>query len=196
MGTHTNRQAATTALAGRAAAIRAALAQASITPKQVTLLGIFFALLGAMALLFAANVFGLLFAAACVAMLWLCGLFDAPAAEQPRNTFTTGAHLLVDALLVLALGHAAALPWLGWVGAALLVSLAYLQRPALARDASALERHARMRQCGLAIFASVCVIAALERIGLRSFWTLPLASALAALALVAAIFVLVRRAPR
>ena len=133
MGNHDNRRPIAARATGWAKSLAAALAQSSITPNQISVISIFFAAVGAMALAWALSTLGLLLCAACVQLRLLCNLLDGMVAvEGGKQTPTGGLYnelpdRIADSLLIVALGHAVLHPWLGWLGALLAVLTAYVR---------------------------------------------------------------------
>lgn len=110
------------------------LLRTPITPNQISLLSIAFAALGAIALLAAGPAPWLyLLAIFGVQMRLLCNLLDGMAAVEGGRGSPAGAlyneipDRLADSILIVALGYAADLGWLGWAGALLAALTAYVR---------------------------------------------------------------------
>ena len=119
---------------GWARRIAAALARSSITPNQISVASVAFAGAGAAALLLLPAPAGPLLAALGIQLRLLCNLFDGMVAIEGGKQTATGAlynefpDRIADSLLIVALGHAAGLPWLGWCGALLAALTAYVRQ--------------------------------------------------------------------
>ncbi|MGB3837837.1 MAG: CDP-alcohol phosphatidyltransferase family protein [Rhodanobacter sp.] len=110
-----------------------ALVRTSITPNQISCVSVLFAVLGATALLAMTAPAGMLLCAACIVLRLLCNMFDGMVAVDGNKGTPAGALFneipdrLADSLLLVALGYAAALPWLGWLCALLAALTAYVR---------------------------------------------------------------------
>lgn len=109
------------------------LADSPITPNQISVASIGFAALGAVALVWWPGWPGLLLAILGVQLRLLCNLLDGMVAVEGGRKTATGAiynefpDRMADSLLIVALGYAAQLPWLGWAGALLAALTAYVR---------------------------------------------------------------------
>ena len=112
--------------------IAAALARSSITPNQISAVSIVFAALGAVGLVDARPI-PLVVAAICVQLRLLCNLLDGMVAIEGGKQSAVGAlynefpDRIADSLLLVALGYAAGVPWLGWLAALLAALTAYVR---------------------------------------------------------------------
>ena len=110
----------------------AALARSAVTPNQISFVSIVFAALGAVALV-DARPLALVLAAACVQLRLLCNLLDGMVAIEGGKRSALGAlynefpDRVADSLLLVALGYAAGVPWLGWLAALLAALTAYVR---------------------------------------------------------------------
>lgn len=111
----------------------AALARSRLTPNQISVLSVLFALAGAWALLALTGAVGALLCALAILLRLLCNLFDGMVAVEGGRGTTTGAlynelpDRLADSLFLVALGYAIAMPWLGWLAALLAALTAYIR---------------------------------------------------------------------
>lgn len=118
---------------GWAQRIAAALARSRLTPNQISVLSVLFALAGAWALLALPGAVGALACALAILLRLLCNLFDGMVAVEGGKGTATGAlynelpDRLADSLFLVALGYAIALPWLGWLAALLAALTAYIR---------------------------------------------------------------------
>lgn len=116
-----------------AQALARAVARTAITPNQISLASIAFAAAGAALLLWWPTAAGLLGCAICIQLRLLCNLIDGMVAVEGGKGAATGAiynefpDRVTDSLLIIALGYACALPWLGWGGALLAMATAYVR---------------------------------------------------------------------
>lgn len=133
MGKNDNRRPIAARATGWATSLSTALAQSSITPNQISIISIFFAAVGALALGWAFSPLGLLLCAVCVQLRLLCNLLDGMVAVEGGKQTPTGAlynefpDRIADSLLIVALGYAVLHPWLGWLGALLAILTAYVR---------------------------------------------------------------------
>ncbi|HJW04956.1 MAG TPA: CDP-alcohol phosphatidyltransferase family protein, partial [Rhodanobacter sp.] len=118
---------------GWAQRIAAALARSRLTPNQISMLSVLFALAGAWALLALPGTAGALLCALAIGLRLLCNLFDGMVAVEGGKGTPTGVlynelpDRLADSLFLVALGYAIALPWLGWLAALLAALTAYIR---------------------------------------------------------------------
>lgn len=181
MGTNDRRPIAARA-SGWAVKLSAALAQSSVTPNQISVLSIFFAALGAMMLVWLPSLIGLLLCAICIQLRLVCNLLDGMVAMEGGKQTATGALFnefpdrVADSLLIVGLGYAASMPWLGWLGALLAALTAYVRvfggSLGLAQD----FRGPMAKQHRMAVLTAACVLAIAERLSLGSHYSLIIGS--------------------
>ena len=112
--------------------IASTLARSSVTPNQISTVSIAFAALGAWALV-DARPLALVGAAICVQLRLLCNLIDGMVAIEGGKQSPVGAlynefpDRIADSLLLVALGYASGVPWLGWLAALLAALTAYVR---------------------------------------------------------------------
>jgi phosphatidylglycerophosphate synthase len=110
----------------------AALARSAVTPNQISMISIVFACAAAYALV-RASPLALVLAAACVQLRLLCNLLDGMVAIEGGKQSAVGAlynefpDRIADSVLLVALGYAALIPWLGWFAALLAAFTAYVR---------------------------------------------------------------------
>ncbi|HEX6833135.1 MAG TPA: CDP-alcohol phosphatidyltransferase family protein [Rudaea sp.] len=113
--------------------LSAALARTAITPDQISVASVVFAAIGAALLVLWPNAAGLLLCALCIQLRLLCNLLDGMVAVEGGKGSALGRiynelpDRITDSLLIVALGYACAMPWLGWLGALLAVLTAYVR---------------------------------------------------------------------
>ena len=172
---------------GWAQRLAASLAATSITPNQISVASIFFAAVGAAMLAFAPPDAGLLLCAVCVQLRLVCNLLDGMVAMEGGKSSPTGAlynefpDRIADSLLIIALGYAAGVPWLGWLGALLAALTAYVR---LAGGSLGLKQDFRgpmAKQHRMAVLTVACIVAILEHHTTGTGYALPAAAAIIAL---------------
>ncbi len=128
-----DRRPLTTRSAAWARALAAALARSSITPNQISVASIGFALLGCALLLCWPTPLGLVLTAVCVQLRLLCNMLDGMVAIEGGKQSPLGAlynelpDRIADSLFLVALGYGAGLGWLGWLMALLAALTAYVR---------------------------------------------------------------------
>ncbi len=148
--------------------VAAALARTSITPNQISLASIGFAGIGAGLLVAWPTLPGLLLAALCVQLRLLCNLFDGMVAIEGGKSSPLGVlynefpDRIADSLLLVALGHAALHPWLGWLGALLAALTAYVRVDGGALGLAQDFRGPLAKPQRMAVLTAACVIGAVE----------------------------------
>lgn len=171
---------------GWAKALSAALARSSVTPNQISVLSILFAAAGAAALQYWPGIPGLIACAACVQLRLVCNLLDGMVAMEGGKQTPTGAlyneypDRIADSLLIVALGYASGLPWLGWLGALLAALTAYVRLSGASLGLAQDFRGPLAKQHRMAVLTVACVLAIVERSTIHTHWVLPSASAIIA----------------
>lgn len=118
---------------GWARAIAARMAKSSVTPNQISMASVLFALVGAAALVWRPGFAGLFTCALCIQLRLLCNLIDGMVAVEGGKASPLGRiynefpDRVTDTLFIVALGYAANAPWLGWLGAVFAVGTAYVR---------------------------------------------------------------------
>lgn len=103
------------------------------TPNQISCFSIVFAAIGALALLFIPGIYGLVLCAVGIQLRLLCNLLDGMVALEGGKKTVTGEIFnefpdrIADTVLIVALGYAIQIPWLGWLGALLAALTAYIR---------------------------------------------------------------------
>jgi len=162
-----------------------ALARSAITPNQISLLSIVFALAGAFALVRASSGM-LLVAAICVQLRLLCNLLDGMVAIEGGKQSPVGAlynefpDRIADSLLLIALGFAAGVPWLGWLAALLATLTAYVRATGGALGLAQDFRGPMAKPQRMAVLTVACVAGAAELAWYGSRYTLTIAAILIA----------------
>ena len=166
--------------------IAAALVRSGISPNAISVISIGFAAAGAAALLCRQSPWGPLLCAAAIQLRLLCNLFDGMVAVEGGRQTATGAlynevpDRIADSVFIVALGIAAGLPWLGWLGALLAALTAYIRTLGgtlgLAQD----FRGPMAKPHRMALMTVACVAAPVELHFLHSRHSLTVAAALIA----------------
>jgi phosphatidylglycerophosphate synthase len=108
------------------------VAVTAITPDHISLFSIFWAALGAGLIIWGGPAAWIL-AAIAVQLRLLCNPIDGMVAVEggkatPRGViYNEFPDRIADCLVIVSLGYAAGVPWLGWVGALIAVSTAYIR---------------------------------------------------------------------
>ncbi len=171
---------------GWARSLSAALARSSITPNQISVLSIFFAAIGAVGLLAAPSILGLVTCAVCVQLRLICNLLDGMVAMEGGKQTATGAlyneypDRIADSLLIVALGFAAGMPWLGWLGALLAALTAYVRLSGASVGLAQDFRGPMAKQHRMAVLTIACLLAIIEQLIGRTAYVLPAAAAIIA----------------
>ncbi len=109
------------------------LAGTGVSPNLISMASIAFAALGAAALLELDSPWGAWLCAIAIVLRLLCNLFDGLVAVEHARRTPTGVlynevpDRVADSLFLVALGHAAGLPWCGWLAALLAALTAYIR---------------------------------------------------------------------
>jgi phosphatidylglycerophosphate synthase len=147
--------------------IAAALARSAVTPNQISVVSIAFALCGAAALVQASPIW-LLIAAVCVQLRLLCNLLDGMVAIEGGKQSAVGAlynefpDRIADSVLLVALGYAALMPWLGWLAALLAALTAYVRATGGALGLAQDFRGPMAKPHRMAVLTIACVVDAAE----------------------------------
>ncbi len=144
------------------------LAHNNFSPNQISVASVFFAALGAMALLLIQSSVGLIACAIAIQARLVCNLLDGMVAIEGGKKSSVGQlynefpDRLADSILVVALGYAIAMPWLGWLGALAAALTAYVRvfggSIGLAQD----FRGPMAKQHRMAVMTIACIIGAIE----------------------------------
>jgi len=132
-GTESNRRPIAARGSAWAQRFAAALARSAVTPNQISVASIVFAAIGATLLIEWPSVAGLVLCALCIQLRLVCNLLDGMVAMEGGKASAVGKiynefpDRIADSLLIVALGYACGMPWLGWLGALLAALTAYIR---------------------------------------------------------------------
>ncbi len=163
------------------------LASTNISPNQISVVSVVVAAIGAAALLIAANTIGLIVCAICIQLRLLCNLLDGMIAieggkRSPLGTlYNEFPDRIADSLLIVALGYAIALPWLGWLGALAAMATAYIRVFGGALGLAQDFRGPMAKQHRMAIMTAGCLAGAVELLVWETNYALMLAAGVIAL---------------
>ena len=157
--------------AGWARRAAGALARSALTPNQISVLSVVFALAGAGLLLDAASPWRLVACAACIQLRLVCNLLDGMVAMEGGKASTVGKiynefpDRVADSLLIVAAGYACGYAWLGWLGALLAALTAYVRVFGGSLGFAQDFRGPLAKQQRMAVLTVACVVGAPE-----TFW--------------------------
>lgn len=169
--TDQNRRQLATRSAGWAKWLGATVAKTNISPNQISVLSIVPALLGAW-LLACTQIDKtpaiLLLIVLCIQLRLLCNMLDGLVAIEGGKQSKVGIlyneipDRIADSLLIVALGYAIAMPWLGWLGALLAAKTAYIRLLGGANGLAQDFRGPLAKQHRMFAMSLGCLIAAVE----------------------------------
>jgi len=116
-----------------AVALSTWLAGRRVTPNSISVISIVFAAIGALLLGLFSHPLAWLAAAVCVQLRLVCNLLDGMVAIEGGMKSKVGAlynefpDRIADTLLLVPLGYAAGMPWIGWAAALLAALTAYVR---------------------------------------------------------------------
>jgi phosphatidylglycerophosphate synthase len=163
------------------------LASRNISPNQISVASIFFAALGAAALLLMPNATGMIACAIAIQARLICNLLDGMVAIEGGKKSSVGQlynefpDRIADSILIVAVGYAIDMPWLGWFGALAAALTAYVRvfggAIGLAQD----FRGPMAKQHRMAVMTIACVVGAIEWYFLSTRYVLIVAACVIAL---------------
>ncbi|HXG66604.1 MAG TPA: CDP-alcohol phosphatidyltransferase family protein [Blastocatellia bacterium] len=151
-------------------AARAALflTRHNVSPNQISVASIFFAAIGAALLVTRPNQAGLVGCALCIQGRLICNLLDGMVAIEGGKKSPVGQlynefpDRVADSLLIVALGYAIHLPWVGWFGALAAALTAYVRVFGGALGLAQDFRGPMAKQHRMAVMTAGCLLGAIE----------------------------------
>ena len=143
------------------------------TPNQISCLSILFAAIGALALLFWPGIYGLVLCAVGIQLRLMCNLLDGMVALEGGKKTATGEIFnefpdrVADTLLIVSLGYAIHISWLGWLGALLSALTAYIRVFGGSLGLPQSFRGPMAKQHRMAVLTAACLLGAIE----YHFWS-------------------------
>ncbi len=144
------------------------LVSLGITPNTVSMVSIFFAVIGAGILMISKSPIALIFVVVMIQARLICNLLDGMVAIEGGKKTAVGAMYneipdrFADSFLIIALGYAVGIEWLGWAGALMAMFTAYIRllggSLGLAQD----FRGPMAKQHRMAVMTIACLVGALE----------------------------------
>jgi phosphatidylglycerophosphate synthase len=146
----------------------ALLAGTNISPNQISVASVVVAAIGTASLLIDPNVIGLIICAICIQVRLLCNLLDGMVAIEGGKQSSLGMlynefpDRIADSLLIVALGYAISLPWIGWFGALAAMATAYIRVFGGALGLVQDFRGPMAKQHRMAVMTAGCLAGAIE----------------------------------
>ena len=166
--------------------VSAKLVQSSITPNQISVASAVFAAIGALAIFQSTRPFALLICIVFIQLRLICNLLDGMVAIEGGKQSVLGSlynefpDRIADSVLIVALGYAAGIPVLGWLGALIAALTAYIRvfggTLGLAQD----FRGPMAKQHRMAVMTIGCLAGAVEQVYTATLWSLSIAAVLIA----------------
>ncbi|MGE4296330.1 MAG: CDP-alcohol phosphatidyltransferase family protein [Campylobacterales bacterium] len=154
------------------------LAKLGVTPNAISVLSILFAGAGAALLLADTSPIVLIATAIAIQLRLICNLLDGMVAIEGGKKTPVGAlyneipDRFADSFLIVALGYAAGLEWLGWAGALMAMFTAYIRLMGGSLGLAQDFRGPMAKQHRMAVLTAACLIGALESATLGSVYAL------------------------
>jgi phosphatidylglycerophosphate synthase len=162
------------------------LASLGLRPNQISLASVTVAGFGAAGLVFFREPWS---AASCifgVQLRLLCNLFDGMVAVEHQQQSPLGVlynelpDRASDSMLLIALGYASGMPWLGWLGALLAALTAYIRVFGGALGFVQDFRGPLAKQQRMAVLTVGCLVSIIEHFTVRTHYSLPITCGLIA----------------
>jgi phosphatidylglycerophosphate synthase len=163
------------------------LVSKSVSPNQISISSIPFAILGAVALLYMPGWIGHVFCAVAIQLRLLCNLLDGMVAIKAGKSSDLGALFnefpdrVADSVLIVALGYAAGWSEWGWLGALAAALTAYIRLFGGSIGLTQDFRGPMAKQHRMAIMTVACLLGAVEGSWLQTNYVLRTASVMIAL---------------
>lgn len=164
------------------------LAATNISPNQISVFSVIFALIGASLLLYyQTNTAGLIGCALCIQLRLVCNLLDGMVAVEGGKKSALGQiynefpDRIADSVLIIALGYAIGLPSLGWFGALAAALTAYVRVFGGSLGFAQDFRGPMAKQHRMAVITVACLLGAAEQFMNGTQYALITASAVVAI---------------
>lgn len=148
--------------------VSAGLVRGGVSPNAISVVSIVFAAFGAASLLYLPTPWNAWLCAVAIQSRLLCNLFDGLVAVEGGRKTPTGAlynevpDRIADSVLIVALGYACGLAWLGWLAALLAALTAYIRTLGGALGQAQDFRGPMAKQHRMAAMTIACVLAPME----------------------------------
>ncbi|CUV65705.1 CDP-diacylglycerol-glycerol-3-phosphate 3-phosphatidyltransferase protein [Sulfurovum sp. enrichment culture clone C5] len=153
-----------------------------ITPNAVSMISIFFAVIGAGILMISKSPIALILVVVMIQARLICNLLDGMVAIEGGKKTPVGAMYneipdrFADSFLIIALGYAIGIEWLGWAGALMAMFTAYIRllggSLGLAQD----FRGPMAKQHRMAVMSIACIAGAVEGLMFSTNYALVIAA--------------------
>ena len=153
-----------------------------ITPNAVSMISIFFAVIGAGILMISKSPIALIFVVVMIQARLICNLLDGMVAIEGGKKTPVGAMYneipdrFADSFLIITLGYAIGIEWLGWAGALMAMFTAYIRllggSLGLAQD----FRGPMAKQHRMAVMSVACIAGAVEGLMFSTNYALVIAA--------------------
>lgn len=167
------------------------LASTNVTPNQVSVASVLFASAGAALLACFANAAALIGCALFIQARLVCNLLDGMVAIEGGKKSPLGQvynefpDRIADSVLIVALGYAIGLPWLGWLGALAAALTAYVRVFGGSLGFPQNFRGPMAKQHRMAVLTGACLLGAAEQVLHGTRYALTLAAIVIAIGSVA-----------
>lgn len=158
------------------------LANSAVSPNQISVASVLFAVGGATALLACPGWIGMVLCAIAIQGRLICNLLDGMVALEGGKKSVLGVlynefpDRVADSVFIVALGYATSQAWLGWAGALAAALTAYVRVSGGALGLSQNFRGPMAKQHRMAVLTVACLAGAVETIAYESHWSLLVAA--------------------
>lgn len=169
-----------------AQAVASALVRTSVTPNQISVASAMFASIGAAILIASQQPVAFIACALCIQLRLICNLLDGMVAVEGGKKSVVGSlynefpDRIADSVLIVALGYAAGMSWLGWLGALAAALTAYIRLFGGTLGFPQDFRGPMAKQHRMAVMTAGCLAAAVESHFGTMHWALTIAAAVIA----------------
>ena len=163
------------------------LARTNVSPNQISVASVFFAVIGAAILVWYPVPVGLLGCAVAIQGRLVCNLVDGMVAVEGGKKSPLGQlynefpDRVADSFLIVALGYAIDLPFIGWLGALAAALTAYVRVFGSSLGLPQDFRGPMAKQHRMAVMTGGCVLGAIEQTSVGTMYVLIVASFVIAL---------------